>query len=217
MVLPNGTGQNTRHQQRMQWKVGHAHISTHNPYDSVKKNELLYPISPYDEIPAIRDLAKKLSPEPRQDPGVLRESFETRQTRQEALRNSHRQSLHQERDTGEKKFGAPSSFPLFINDAHEVPTTIELDKKPSFSEDSGVSLDEFLRSSGESYHDGRSSTLHLFDACDHNSQLSPFDVHPSYHAASVDVREDMEWPSDEDTEPANKRTSKRGKAKGINV
>ena len=91
MVLRKDEGwKNTPHQQRVQWKVRHAH-------DTVRTNELFHAISPYDEIPAVRDLTMKLSSEPRQDPGVLRQRLETKQTRQEAMTNSHRHSAHQNR------------------------------------------------------------------------------------------------------------------------
>ncbi len=222
MVLRKDKGwKNTYHpQQKVQWKVGNNSISTNNPYDSVRKNELFHAISPYDEIPAIRDLCVKLSPEPRQDPGDLRqpssETRQTRQTRQEAIRNAHRQTVHQKRDAEEKPFDAPSSFAHFSNSAHEVPSTIELPILPSLSEDSELSLDEFFsRNNDKDNRDQPSSAIHSFDVCDIYSQLSRMDVfHQSYHA-SADVRGDIEWPSDEDTAPASKNASRREKTKGI--
>ena len=140
MVLRKDKGwKNTPHQQRVQWKVWHAQ---NHPYDTVRTNELFHAISPYDEIPAVRDLTMKLSSEPRQDPRVLRQRFETKQTRQEAMTNSHRHSAHQNRVAEEKPFDAPSSYALFTNSAHEVPTTIEVPILPSLSEDSELSLDD---------------------------------------------------------------------------
>lgn len=209
MVLRKDEGwKNTPHQQRVQWKVRHAH-------DTVRTNELFHAISPYDEIPAVRDLTMKLSSEPRQDPGVLRQRLETKQTRQEAMTNSHRHSAHQNRVTEEKPFDTPSSCALFTNSAHEVPTTIEVPILPSLSEDSELSLDEFFsRCHVEDYRDQPSSAIHSFDVRKIYSQLDV--LHQSHHS-SMDVHRGMEWPSDEDTALASKRTSRREKTKGIKL
>jgi hypothetical protein len=200
--------------------MGHANISTRKKHDSstggggsgfieskVTKNELLYPISPYDEIPAIRDLFKQLSPSPRLDTRVQRDKKEMRQERQDRMKMNSRHRGHQERDGTAPPFDVPISFPRSRDDPHEVPIMIEMPTTPSYSEDSELSLEECLRRCDEDYRDQRSLKPH---PCHEHGlkydQPTSLDVRHLHHA-SVKVDDELNWPSDEDSiTPTKTRT-----------
>jgi hypothetical protein len=162
------------------------------------KNELLYPISPYDEIPAIRDLFKQLSPSPRLNYGVQRQQKEMRQERQDHIKRNNRHRGYQERDGTAPPFDAPNSFSRFRDDPHEVPIMIEMPTTHSYSEDSELSLEECLRRCDEDYRDQRSLTPHPCYEYELNYQPTSLDVHHLYQA-SVKVDDELNWPSDEDS------------------
>ena len=201
VVLRNDTNDKGIHHQ-VQRTMGHANILTHKKYDPARKNELLYPISPYDEIPTIRDLLKQLSLEPRRVPMVQRHQMEMRQTRQETIKNNYHRSGCQQRDATDFLFNAPSSSPRFTNNAHEVPTVIEMPITPSYSEDTELSLEECLRCNDEDFRDQPSIARHPVDAYDFNVRPVHLNVHQSRHK-SAKVHRELDWPSDEDTVPPN--------------
>lgn len=232
MVLGKDKSHARIHHQ-VQKSMGHANISTQKNHTSaivaavaatcgggsgfteskVTKNELLYPISPYDEIPAIRDLFKQLSPSPRLDYGVQREKKEMRQERQDHIKSNCRHRGHQERDGTAPPFDVPIYFPRSRDDPHEVPIMIEMPTTPSYSEDSELSLEECLRRCDEDYRDQRSLTPHpCYEYGLNYYQPTPLDVHHSHHAF-LKVDDEMNWPSDEDSMAPTKTRSMTEKHK----
>lgn len=203
MVLSKDLIRNKVHDQ-VQRSMRHSSTVSHKKHDSGKKNELLYPISPYDEMPTIRDLSKQLAPDQRQNSGVQRNRKEMTQARQDAVKKNHRHGGRQQRDGITPPFDEFPSFSRFRNDAHGVPSMIEMPTTPSYSEDSEVSIEECLRRSEEDYRDKRSLRHHLPDAHDFDSQPKPFHLQCFSHTS---VNHELDWPSDEDNAPQNKRTT----------
>ena len=165
---------------------------------NTKKNELLHPISPYDEIPTIRDLFEQLSPHQGQQE-------ELRQERQDRKKN-YRRSVHQQRDRAPAPAEVSSNWSRSRDGAHEVPIVIEMPKTPTYSEDSELSLDECLRQYEEDQRDQRSLTPHPSYEDDLNCLPTALDVHNLYHAFVMREQE-LTWPSDEDSVAPQKETS----------
>eukprot|EP00536_Pseudo-nitzschia_multiseries_P003725 jgi/Psemu1/252935/estExt_Genewise1Plus.C_580090 len=177
-----------------------------------KKNELLYPISPYDEIPTIRDLFDQLSPHPGLSSLGRGQQEEFRQERQD-LPSRYKHGRKQE---GGKKMGHPETHhqksdrtPVPVsrnrNDAHDVPVIIEMPTTPTYSEDSELSLDECLKQYDEDERDQRSLTPHpSFQEGNINEQPTAVDVHHIFHA-SIKAEQELVWPSDEDDLSAKKK------------
>ena len=150
-----------------------------------KKNELLYPISPYDEIPTIRDLYDQLSPTVRIRPSST--STQIRQERQDAIRKIYRyEDLKLQDRTGS---AIRTFYPELRDDAHEVPGMIEMPTIPTFSEDSELTSEEFFK-------------LHEKDTCNQIPLARDqfYQKGSNYHTIPFDNKLDTElmWPSDED-------------------
>jgi len=159
----------------------------------IKKNELLYPISPYDEIPAIRDLFKQLSPTPRQNLGVEGQRKELRQERQDNVKRNYSHGGRQQRDRKSTPVDTSDYVSRFMNDAHEVPIMIEMPTTPSYSKDSELSLEE------EDYREQDPLTSHA--SCEFDFTYQPAPLYSRHlHEASFS----SDWPSDEENALTNK-------------
>jgi len=170
-----------------------------------KKNEMLYPVSPYDELPHIRDLFEQLSPQ-------LRPGFRN-QEQQEDLRQEHQNIARQHRQERQQIVHQPrdrppvnmctkvSNFWTMSKDAHEVPIMIEIPLSPVYSEDSELTMDENLWQNDEDdERDQRSLTPHpsFEDELQYQSTtISATEFHYLYHASDKADRELVRWPSDE--------------------
>ena len=146
-------------------------------------NELLHPISPFDEIPAIRALVEKLSLG--QNPRGHCRWKETRQDWQDCTPQSHRHDSRQQ----------PDGFPPFKNDAHEVPSVIQIFTKSSYSEDSELSLEPCFRCHETSSRDGNEDSMTTRSTDQQYIQCHNF----------VDIDHELSWPSDEDNASLTKR------------
>lgn len=176
--------------------------------NKVKKNELLYPTSPYDEIPTIRDLVNQLSP-------CLIRNYEAKRQQNEA-RQEHQQIIesYQQREGTAPPFDNPISFPRFSDDAHEVPNVIEVPATCSYSEGSELSLEACLRRYDDNHACQRSLSPHPTDENDFKKQPIPLDIH-HLNYDSLRVNQALDWPSDEDdVSPSTTRmkTKKREKS-----
>jgi hypothetical protein len=187
-----------------------------------KKNELMYPVSPYDELPTIRDLFEQLSPQTRpnsrnqeQEPRQEQQDVNRRhqQERQQVIRKKNdRASGHQPRDrppvntiTEESKIWSLS------RDAHEVPVMIEMPSSPVYSEDSELSLDENLwQDNDDDERDQRSLTPHPSYEDELHWQPSTITAMEFHHLcyASVKAEQELIWPSDEDNSNNNSTQDK---------
>lgn len=165
----------------------------HTRYNCARKNELLYPLGRYDEIPVIRDLAKKLSLEPNRNRDIQRPRAETRQTRQDNTRRKKRHGGHQQRDATASSFHVP---PSSINDAHEVPRMIEIPASFSFSKDSEVSFEDCFKHNDSEDRDQSSIIPLQPNRFEFNKHYMHFDVHHQKHF--VNDESELDCPSDED-------------------
>lgn len=181
-----------------------------------KKNEMLYPVSPYDELPHIRDLFEQLSPQLR--PGFRNQEQieELRQEHQNIIRQHQQErqqisfkkkdspSVHQPRDRPPVNTCTEvSNVWTMSKDAHEVPIMIEIPSSPVYSEDSELSLDENLWQNDEDddERDQRSLTPHpsYEDELQYQSTtITATEFHYLYHASVKVDQELVCWPSDED-------------------
>ena len=158
-----------------------------------KKNELLYPVSPYNEIPTIRDLYEQLSPKPRTG-----RQEEIRQERQDFSCRYQQECQHGwRRKSQDRPTSGRQERDRVLQDAHEVPFIIEIPSSPSDSEDSELSFDEKLLQNEEDERERECE-------CDHRS-LTPHPSYDHFYHAFVKAEQDADWPSDEDNLSTQKK------------
>ncbi|MGK3733659.1 MAG: hypothetical protein ACI8RD_004487 [Bacillariaceae sp.] len=210
------------HQGKKTKQMKSATVSRHQDGSSKEKNEMIYPVSPYDELPTIRDLFEQLSPQTR--PNSQNQEQELRQEQQDVTRR-HQQERQQvirnknDRPTGHQPRDRPpantiteeSKFWTLSRDAHEVPVMIEMPSSPVFSEDSELSLDENLwQDNDDDECDQRSLTPHPSYEDELHwqpSTITATEFHHLYHA-SVKAEQELIWPSDEDNNNNNSTQKK---------
>jgi hypothetical protein len=187
------------------------------------KNQLLHPVSPYDELPIIQDLFERLTPRrirPPPSPHMKttkpqrQDDSQARSTSKVNGRHEHHSFAPQQREQSNQTMkervggcqqrdqpyhmssarGQREAEEVVYNGAHDVPSVIEFPSIPTLSEDSEVTLDSIWKDEEESEH--RRLTPHpSFEEL----KMPSFDLHHLYHA-SVQAEQEM-WPSDEDSAP----------------
>lgn len=188
-----------------------------------KKNELIYPVSPYDELPTIRHLFDQLSPQTR--PNSWNQEQELRQEQQDGTRRHQQERQHVIRKKNDRPIGhQPRDRPpvdtiteasklwSLSRDAHEVPIMIEMPSSPVYSEDSELSLDENIwQDNDDDERDQRLLTPHPSYEDELHwqpSTITAMEFHHLYHA-SVKAEEELIWPSDEDNNNNNNSTQNK--------
>jgi hypothetical protein len=157
-----------------------------------KKNQLLHPISPYDELPDIQDLVDKLTPI---STSAVHNVRGVPQERQQHGPTQPRSSDElQQRDP-------PIASPFhdsYRNGAHDVPAVIEIPCIPTPSQDSEMTVDDIFRPTTRDDRGPRSLTPHpSFED----------EVHPTAsdvrYLVGAGTKADQEaWPSDEESAAA---------------
>lgn len=211
---PESHGQTPNHLDKVRRKgvapegTGSSSFASLSYKQGEKKSELLYPVSPYDEIPVIRDLFEHLSP-------FTESVHRRRDAENEPLQEREDvASRHRENRKVKNRIGLlriPRRECNYLtrdrNDPNEVPFVIEMPTTPTYSDDSELSLDEGIRQYEEDQRDQHSLTLHLSyeDDLDKYQRMAR-NIH-NLDQASEKSELESGWPSDEEKSPHQKKTN----------